>query len=692
MSRLSLSVFAFSLIFGGTLAWSQPKEPAPLRPQARPDTVAQAQAAPPEPQPAAVAETVEVDPNAPGQALARAMASMRAGDWAAARSAARADGQIAVDIILWHALRAGRGDATEVLDFLDRNPDWPGLPYLKEKSEKTVGDLEPEKLLAFFDDTRPKTGAGALALARAHLKQGDEGAAEAEVVLAWRTLALDAEERAAFLEGWATVLKPHHEARLDMALWRGWTVNAGAMLPLVSDDWRRLAEARMGLRNQAAGIDTLIDAVPQTLADHPGLAFERFLWRARKGRVQGAVDLLLQRSARFETLGEPWAWARQRRDLARDKMRDGDVLEAYQIASAHFLVDGRDFADLEWLSGYLALRFLDRPDLAIQHFERFKGAVFTPISLGRAGYWLGRAHEALDQKDLAAEHYKMGAQYQTSFYGLLAAERGGFPVDPSLSGQETFEDWRTAEFTKTSVYHAALLLLAANEPVLGERFITHLAETQDRTGMGQLGTMLRDMNRPHIQVMLGKRAAQFGIELAEPYYALHPIILKGSYPVDKALVHAIARRESEFDPGVQSGVGARGFMQLMPGTAKDVSGWLGMEYSRTRLMTDPAYNAVLGSEYLANLAERFDGNVVMMSAGYNAGPGRPLQWMERFGDPRRGQVDVVDFIEFIPFDETRNYVMRVAESLPVYRARLGRDPHPIPFSKELAGATLKRLR
>jgi soluble lytic murein transglycosylase len=198
-----------------------------------------------------------------------------------------------------------------------------------------------------------------------------------------------------------------------------------------------------------------------------------------------------------------------------------------------------------------------------------------------------------------------------------------------------------------------------------------------------------DMKRPHIQVMLGKRAAQFGIELPGPYYALHPQVTATEYPVPKELVLSIARRESEFDPQVISGAGARGFMQLMPGTAQIVSRELGIDYDLDRLLTDPAYNATLGSTYLAGLASRFNGNAVMMAAGYNAGPGRPINWMARFGDPRKGEVDIIDWIEFIPFDETRNYVMRVTESLPVYRARLGKPPHPVPFSKELLGSTLR---
>ncbi|WP_136439763.1 lytic transglycosylase domain-containing protein [Pacificoceanicola onchidii] len=624
-----------------------------------------------------------------GQALARAMEAMRDGNWAKARIEARGDGQAAVDVVLWHALRAGRGDPVEVQDFIARNPDWPGMAYLKEKSEVVMSEASLSEIRAFFADHVPQTGAGALALARAHQAEGEDGIAAADIVLAWRTLSLSGDERRAFLSNWKTVLKDHHTARLDMALWKGWSSNAGAMVPLVEDGWRKLAEARLALRNNDGGVDGKITAVPTALADHPGLAFERFLWRVRKNRDKDAIALLLERSISAEALGEPWAWARARRDLARERMRDGAVLEAYRIASTHYLVEGSDFADLEWLSGYLALRFLDRADLAEVHFKRFREAIWTPISVGRAGYWQGRAFEAQGKMAEAAAAYAEGAEFQTSFYGLLAAERAGIAPNPALAGTEEFPDWRQADFTKTAVFDAAILLLAAGETSLGERFLTHIAEGLDRTGMGQMGKMLEDLNRPHIQVMLGKRAAKFGIELPGPYYALHPKITGPEFPVPKELVLSIARRESEFDPVVISGAGARGFMQLMPGTARDVSGWLGLEYSLDRLLTDPSYNATLGAAYLANLAERFDGNAVMMAAGYNAGPGRPIRWMERFGDPRKGEVDVIDWIEFIPFDETRNYVMRVTESLPVYRARLGKSPHPVPFSEELTGKTLQ---
>ena len=232
--------------------------------------------------------------------------------------------------------------------------------------------------------------------------------------------------------------------------------------------------------------------------------------------------------------------------------------------------------------------------------------------------------------------------------------------------------------------HGILLLYAA------EQFARHLAEGLDRGGLGQLGNMAIDLGAPHLAVMLGKDAAQREITLPAAYYPLHPMA-EMDLPVAKELALAIARRESEFDPYVASGAGALGLMQVMPGTASDVARELGIDHEAGRVRTDWPYNAKLGSAYLAGLAERFDGNIVMIAAGYNAGPGRPVKWMERVGDPRKGTIDIVDWIEQIPFRETRNYVMRVSESLPTYRARLGRTPLPVPFSQELMGSSVLPL-
>lgn len=622
--------------------------------------------------------------------LERAMDLMRSGNWAAAQIEARGDGQPALDVVLWHYLRAGLGSPREVQDFLSRNPDWPGLPFLKEKSEGAMAGASAEAIRAFYDDHIPETGAGALSLARALLTADQREAADEVILQAWKTLSLTAEEQAAFLSEHEERLAAHHTERLDAMLWRGSVRNARAMLPLVDDGWRALAEARLALRADTAGVDSFIDAVPETLSADAGLAYERFAWRMRKGRTDDAVELMLARSSSAEALGRPDIWARQRDDLVRRLMRAKDYETAYKVASSHHLTEGSSFADLEWLSGYLSLRFMDAPERAVGHFQALRGGVETPISLGRAGYWLGRAYEAAGNAEEAAQAFAFGAQYQTSFYGLLAAEAGGLPPDPMLAGTEVFPDWRDAAFTASSVFNAAILLLDAEEKVLAERFLTHLAESLDRTQIGQMGQLLEDLALPHVQVMLGKRAAQYGHEVHAPYYALHGLAqLEHSVPTE--LVLAIARRESEFDPRVISPVGARGLMQVMPGTAQEVAGWLDVEYSETKLLTDPIYNAVLGATYLERLSQQFDGNAVMIAAGYNAGPSRPIRWMEERGDPRRDQMDVIDWIEHIPFTETRNYVMRVTESLPIYRARLGRDPHPLPFSEELKGSSLLPL-
>lgn len=627
--------------------------------------------------------------------MAEAMQKARGSAWDDAAALLRKDTQVARDIIEWDRLRAGLGTYDEVMAFLARRPDWPGLKWLRRKNEGALIGLTPREVEAYFGTDAPQTAEGTLAHAAALIAEGKIGEAQANLVIAWRTLPMGAKVQTNYLRQHKDLLAPHHVARLDRLLWDRHHSSGPRMLPLVDEGHRALAEARLALQKLSKGVDTRIAAVPEELQQDAGLAHDRFEWRVRKRRTEDAKLLLLERSASAALLGEPDKWAKRRRDLARDEMRNGDPARAYQLASQHYLVDGSDFADLEWLSGYLALRYLGDPETAVTHFRRFRAAVFTPISLGRAGYWIGRALEAAGDADGAAKSYAEGARYQTSFYGLLAAERGGLPFDPALAKPPAPPPWREAAFTRSSVFEAGLLLLAADELTLAERFLTHLSESLDPAEVAQLGAAVEELGQPHLAVMIGKRAAQRGLVVPVPYYSLHPV---GKMPLPMApeMVLAIARRESEFDPIVISGAGARGLMQIMPATARKVAGDLGIlsQHSSDRLLTDWSYNAQLGASYLAELAGVLDGNVAMMAAGYNAGPGRPVRWMERYGDPRTddtsaGDAEIVDWIEHIPFNETRNYVMRVTESLPIYRARLGLPALPIPFSQELTGSTLR---
>ena len=633
------------------------------------------------PLPALAADPPRIAP----RPLASAIEAMTAGRWEIAQKLAVRDGPAAVALIEWFRLRSRLGTPAEILGFLAAHPDWPAEDYLRKQSEEVMTRADFDDVLAFYDGYIPQTGTGALNLARALTARGRPGEAEVAVVLAWRTLDLSEEEHDAFLEAWPDLLEPHHEARLDMALWRGLR-DVDQMLPLVDEVRREIAETRRMIQDGGDGADERLRTLPETARSDPHIAYALFDRHIERGETEEAIALILRQSRIEGGLGEPARWAGWRRNLVRDLMRDGAARTAYDLAAVHGLVEGSHYADLEWLSGYIALTYFEAPDLAALHFQRLLDGVETPISLGRAGYWLGRAQEAAGNAEAAAIAYELGALHQTSFYGLLAAERGGFPFDQSLRGRQSFPPWRETEFAQGELFRAGILAFAAGREALAESFFTHLAGRLDQTGLGQLGQAMEDLGSPHLQVMLGKAAAQRGITLPRHYYPLHPLH-ELDLPVPAELALAIARRESEFDPGVRSGAGAMGLMQLMPATAAQLARDLGEQHSASRLFDDWSYNARLGSAYLAEMARVFDGNIVMMAAAYNAGPSRPPQWMTRFGDPRDESVDIVDWIEHIPFRETRNYVMRVAESLPVYRARLGKEPHPVPFSEELTGAT-----
>jgi len=619
-----------------------------------------------------------------GAYLAAAIAAAESGDWDGATAlAGRISDWIGPEIITWMRLRTGQQPWQEYLDFLKRNPDWPGLRILHAKGEAAMPVRHtPSAVLTYFKETPPQTGIGVLRLTEAYLATGQAEAAKAEAVRAWRKFSMTKDERVQLLARFKDTLKPHHIARLDMLLWRGLGTQAEGLYSLVPAGHVKLAKARLGLQKMVRGIDALVTAVPTELQGDAGLVYERFRWRTRKGRYEDARNLLVERSVSAEQLGRPDKWADRRRVTARQEMRDGNNMRAYLIASQHFLTKGSAYADLEWLAGYIALRKLRNPKLALAHFNRFKAAVATPISYGRAGYWQGRAYDMLKDKAGAKTAYEFGAQYQTSFYGQLAAEKIGAAADKSLAGREDFPDWRTAGFMKSSVLHAAAMLHYADQPRLTEQFIRHLGESLGRTELQQLADMTMEIGRPSIAVRLSKQAARQGHVLPKTYYPVTDLA-REKLAVDPELAMSIARRESELDQYIKSPAGAMGLMQVMPGTAKIVAKDLGVVYSRSKLTDDWKYNARIGSAYLAEQLDDFNGSYILAFAAYNAGPNRPRRWIERYGDPRKNSVDQIDWIEHIPFRETRNYVMRVMESVHVYRARIkGRTPK-LRISKDL---------
>lgn len=588
------------------------------------------------------------------------------------------------DILTWVRLRRGDGTFDAYTAFLNDRPTWPAISRLRAQAERVMlkgGDAD--RVIDWFADTDPESGFGAVRLAEALTARGQLTDAKAVIIAAWLDMRLNADSQALILDGFADVVAPYHAERADNLLWRWRTDEAALMIPLLDADQAALVTARIAYISKR-GIPEAVEAVPAALKRHPGLAYDRYNWLADRGERTQAVVILKGRSTSAEALGEPFRWSGWRRALARWEMREGRPQSAYELATKHFLEDGSAFADLEWLAGYIALRYFDDPALALRHFETMEAAVDSPISLGRAGYWRGRALQTMGDANAAALAYAQASDHQTSFYGLLAGEQLGMALDPALTGRADTVDWQGSDVFDNPLVMAGLALLEAGERGSATQFFAQLGRQLNAADTGRLAAYLETIDQSYYAVLLGKAAATRGVIVPSAYFPLHGLT-ELDLPVDPALALSIARRESEFRADAGSPVGALGLMQLMPATAEEVAGFLDLPYSKARLTSDWRYNAALGSKYLSVLEEQFGPSPVQIAAGYNAGPSRPERWMDERGDPRLGDVDVVDWIEHIPFRETRNYVMRVSESIPVYRARLTGQTGPIAFTALLLG-------
>ena len=617
---------------------------------------------------------------------AEAVASVRTASQAGWDAAfASADANLTRDVLTWMHLREGGPDFAQYLDFTARRADWPGMDRIYAKAEETLPqETAPTTTIDWFGDRMPETGEGAVRLADALIAQGQTDTAHEMLIDVWVKSTLSDSGHAAMVDAYPDVIAPHHVARIDALLWRWKTVAAQRMVALLDADQAALAQARIAYIGKSGDIAARAAAVPAALKNNAGLQYDRYNWLANRGDRTAAIAILKTRSTSAAALGEPFRWSGWRRSLARWEMREGRAQSAYDLAANHFLTDGSSYADLEWIAGYVALSYLDDAARALSHFQAANAAVKSPISVGRMQYWIGRAHGVLGDDAAQVAAYEIAAQHQTGFYGLLAAEKLGLSLDAKLTGADDPTDWRGAAFMKDDLTLAALMLLKGGERGHAVRFFAQLGKELPADDLARLGAWLRENDEAYYAMLLGKSAVARGVLVPSIYFPLHDLA-DMDQPVPAALSLSIARRESEFNIGVGSPVGALGLMQLMPATAQEVAGFIGEPYSRARLTSDWAYNARLGVKYLSVLEDDFGYSPVMMAAGYNAGPSRPKAWMDERGDPRVGEVDVIDWIEHIPFRETRNYVMRVTESMPVYEARLTGKVGRIQFSDLLIG-------
>ena len=547
---------------------------------------------------------------------------------------------------------------------------WPGLDAIERNRERALARLpsEPQAILEAFAGRPPLTLEGKLLLARAHRLLGDEAAAAALIAPIWRAQRLDGvTETRLIAEFGALLSREDHRVRMETMLHDERAQSALRLAPLAGAE--ALARAWNTVNRGDRTAATLLEAVPEEQRSSAYL-FAKARYLRRGGRFVEAAETMLSVRRDAQDVVDPDAWWVERRVLSREMLDIGRPDLAYAIAAAHSAESPAMAADAEFHAGWYALSFLEQPETALVHFERIAALTSGAISQSRAYYWMARAMEAGAPGDAGAT-YEKAAAFGTAFYGQIAAGKLGRQTIPVAEPQPA--PFERMAFARRPVVAAIRRLEEVGHGGRAEALYRGLAaELTSPREIALLAAMSERRGDHTLALRVGKIAASRGLDvgaLAHPVGAIPPEAEISD--AGEALAYAIARQESEFNASAVSSAGARGLLQLLPGTARDMARGAGLAYSPARLTTDAAYNATLGAAFLADQLGRFDGSYVLTFAGYNAGPGRARDWIERYGDPRGADIAaVVDWVERIPFTETRNYVQRVMENYQVYKMRL----------------------
>ncbi len=577
-------------------------------------------------------------------------------------------------VMTWMLLRTPGNGASfdEIRGFMEANPAWPDRATLARRAEEaiwtTADDAARRK---WFANGKASTREGTLWLAATAEAEGREAEAAKRYRDLWAEGAFSADQEAAFLAAYGRWIgAAEHRDRLDRLIWQRRFAEAHRQAERVDADTRGLAEARIALATMNTGAPNAFLRVPKELRHDPGLIYEQARWLRRNGKDDEATALLL---AHKGARPYPELWWVEQAVLARDALTAGRITQAYDLASRHDLKSAGDLAEAEWLAGWIAFQFLKEPGIAEGHFQRLHDAVSTPVSKSRGAYWLGRVQAAKGDTARAAEWFARAAAEPTTFYGQLAAQRIGAPAPtPLLPAPQISKD--AAAWVQKHEFATLLRLFDQG----GE---DRLFSTFSRAFYNAAQT---DAQRLAVVETVSSYSVSQGVRLARllRQHNVQDTVL--AYPVPKwidlppapakAMVLGIIRQESNFDTEAVSSAGAKGLMQLMPRTAAQEAKLLKQPYTPDHLTQRPNTNVLLGSHYLDRLLDRYDRYPALAFAAYNAGESRVDQWLKLNGDPRTGEVDMITWIESIPFRETRNYVQRVLENVEIYRHRVGGEP------------------
>ncbi|WP_172628238.1 lytic transglycosylase domain-containing protein [Bradyrhizobium ivorense] len=574
----------------------------------------------------------------------------------------------------WLILRSEDNGASveRYKSFLDANPSWPSQTFLRRRIEAALWDdrRDDSAVWTWFQSESPVSAKGRLALAKAMIGRGDRANAERLVREAWRNDPMSEDTETTALDLFGSFLTGgDHKARMETMLYGTDNEAAGMRAAKrLGSGYVALAKARAAANRKGGNLRALLEAVPHELSSDTGYIFAKIQLLRREEKFTEAAQLMLsapKEAARLFNVDEWWI---ERRLLARKMIDTGEYRTAYLIARDAAL-PARDIykTEQEFTSGWIALRFLNDPALASQHFARIGVGSANPTALARAGYWQGRAAEAAGRGQEARAAYSRAAEQSTSYYGQLARAKLGLPQIelngvPRGRGAERLEIVRAVGL----LYEIGARELAI--PIFGD-----LGDNGDPEALAGLGELTARHGDARGMLLMGKAALNRGLPFDHYAYPINgiPSFTQVGPEVERSIVYAIARQESAFNPAVVSPAQAYGLMQVTPEAGRYVCKRAGIGFDLNRMKTDPVYNAMLGAAELGGLLEDYRGSYILTFAAYNAGRGSVKKWIDRYGDPRDPKVDAVDWVELIPFSETRNYVQRIMENLQVYRARFG---------------------
>lgn len=596
---------------------------------------------------------------------------------------AAANSGLSATITEWKSLQDSSGYPFETYArFLLAHPGWPGEMSMRRSAENALsaGTWSPGTAVTYFRRYPPLTGAGRTRFAEALAATGSRDEANLAAEKAWVSGSLSASDEAKLIGGFSSALTPaDHDARMDMLLWQGSIQSAQRQLALVTPSKRPLFEARLALRTNAANASDLASATSTIGAGDPGYLADRAAWFRNNNASPSARSLLARRQALTSRPGNPEKWFEALLTYARGAAADAQYSTAFDIArqiddaypagtdvSEQPYGERDDYTSLAWLAGQTALKQLGQPADAIGMFTRYGSASKTPTTQSKGFYWAGRAAEAAGRREEANRYYARAAGFRDMFYGQLAIERLGQPLTPPGDPlMKPVDPQVRAAFYNREAVRAAQYLGTVGAWQDQTAFVRQIAIDAKTDSDHVLATELsRTLGRPDLGVMVGRSALQNG--LSEYSTVGFPSVRVPAASQDSwTMIHAIARQESQFDRAAVSHAGARGLMQLMPGTAREAAGKLGMSYEPGSLTSDTDYNIMLGSSYFERVY-RLYGSYPLALAAYNAGPGNVNKWLKANGDPRMPGTDMIDWIEAIPIYETKNYVQRVLENAVVY--------------------------